>query len=115
LVRHFAGQFQAGQKSTRLNLFGGATGNMPAAASRILALPKQLYNPAAQEFMFSSQQLLHEIVAAFVHVARCAGKVIVGSHSRRAAKIICHGKDFIGRFTLTEQPLRVRTCRADRE
>ena len=78
-------------------------------------LPDLLHNPIAQEFVFSSQQILHEIVAAFVYVARCAGKVVVDSHSRGAAKITCDGKDFIGRLTLAEQPLRVRTCRADRE
>ena len=87
---------------------------MPAAASQKLS-PQSVTQSPAQEFVFSSQQLLHEIVAAFVDVAGCAGKVIVDSHSRGAAEIICDGKDFIGRFTLTEQPLRVRTCRADRE
>ena len=78
-------------------------------------LPDLLHNPIAQEFVFSSQQLLHEIVAAFIYIARRAGKVVIDSHSRRAAKIICYGKDFIDWLTLTEQPLRVRTCRADRE
>src|SRR5258705_6791745 len=41
--------------------------------------------------------------------------MMIDSHARRTAEIIRNGKDFVGRFTLAEQPLRVRTRRADRK
>ena len=64
--------------------------------------------------MFSGEQLLHKIVPALIRAARGAGEMIIDSHPGRATEIICDGKNFIGWFPLTEQPLRVRTCRADR-
>src|SRR5438445_7135883 len=67
-----------------------------------------LHNAVAQELVFSGQQILHKSVAAFVCVARCAGKMLIDSHSRRATKIICKQENFIGRFALAEQPLRIR-------
>ena len=51
--------------------------------------------------MFSGEQLLHEIVTAFIRIARGAGEMMIDSHPGGAAKIICDGKDFIGRLTLT--------------
>src|ERR1043166_7902276 len=41
--------------------------------------------------------------------------MIIDPRARRAAEIICDGKNFVRRFTLAEQPLRIRTGRADRE
>src|SRR4029077_272357 len=84
---------------------------LPAPTAKIAVL----HNPVAQEFVLPCKQLLHESVTAFVHVARCAGEMLIDSHSRRATKIICKYQNFIGRFALTEQPLRIRASRADRE
>ena len=65
--------------------------------------------------MFSGEQLLHQLIAAPVHVAHCAGEMMIDSRLRRAAEIICDAENFIRRFPLAKQPLRVRTGRADRE
>src|SRR6266478_5274019 len=54
-----------------------SAGETPADPTARMAA---LHNPAAQEFVFSSQQLLHEIVAALIRVARRAGKVLIDSH-----------------------------------
>src|SRR5262249_49867812 len=74
-----------------------------------------LHNAVAQHRMLSGEQILHEIITAFIRVARSAREMMVDSHSRRPTEIICNGKNFARRFTLAEQPLRVRTCRTDRK
>src|SRR5262249_14140293 len=74
-----------------------------------------LHNALTQQLVLSSEQILHEIETSFVGVARCASKMMIDSHARRPAEIIRNGKNFICRFTLAEQPLRVRARRADRK
>jgi len=74
-----------------------------------------LHHSFAQQLVLSGKQILHEIVTASIRVARGAGEMMIDSHSRRAAEIIRNGKNFIGWLPLTEQPLRVRTGRADRK
>jgi len=69
------------------------------------ALP--LHHALAQQLVFSGEQILHEIVTALIGVARGACEMMIDSHARRSAEIIRNGKDFGGRFTLAEQPLRV--------
>src|SRR4051794_3190195 len=41
--------------------------------------------------------------------------MMIDSHPGGSAKIICDGENFIGWFSLTKQPLRIRTCGADRK
>ena len=65
--------------------------------------------------MLSGEQILHEIVTTFIRIAPGAGEMMIDSDARRSAEIIRNGKNFVGRFTLVEQPLRVRTRRADRK
>src|ERR1700757_3062465 len=74
-----------------------------------------LHDAVTQQLVLSNKQILHEIVPALVRVAHCAGEMMVDSRACRATEIICDRKNFISRLALTEQPLRVRTCRADRE
>jgi hypothetical protein len=74
-----------------------------------------LHNALTQHLVLSGEQILHEIVTTFIGIARSAGEMMIDSHARRSAEIIRNGKDFVGRFTLVEQPLRVRTRRADRK
>jgi hypothetical protein len=42
----------------------------------------QLHDAFADEFVFSGEQLLHEIVTALVYVARCAGEMMIDSRPR---------------------------------
>ena len=74
-----------------------------------------LDHAVAQQFVLSGKQILHEIVTAFIGVARNAGEMMIDSHARRPAEIIRDGKNFVGRFSLAEQPLRVRTRGTDRK
>jgi hypothetical protein len=74
-----------------------------------------LHHALTQQFVLSGEQILYEIVTAFIGIARSAGEMMIDSHARRPAEIIRNGKDFVGRFTLAEQPLRVGTRRADRK
>ena len=74
-----------------------------------------LHHALTQQLVLSGEQILHEIVTAFIGIAGSAGEMMIDSHARRSAEIIRNGKDFVGRFTLVEQPLRVRTRRADRK
>jgi hypothetical protein len=74
-----------------------------------------LHDALTKQLVFSGEQILHEIVTAFIRVARGAGEIMIDSHPGGAAKIICDGKNFIGWFPLTEEPLRVRTRCANRE
>jgi hypothetical protein len=59
-----------------------------------------LHYALTQQLVFSGEQLLHEIVTAFIRIARGAGEMMIDSHPGGAAKIICDGKNFVGRFTL---------------
>ncbi len=81
----------------------------PAAHARYL------HDAIAEKRVFTGEQVLHESVAALIRVAGCAGEVIINSHACGAAEIICDRENFISWFALAEQPLRVRTRRADRE
>jgi hypothetical protein len=74
-----------------------------------------LHNALTKQGVLSGEQILHEIVTASIGVEGGAGKMMIDSHARRPAEIIRNGKDFVSRFTLTDQPLRVRTCRANRK
>ena len=74
-----------------------------------------LHHALTQQLVFSGEQILHEIVTAFIGIARGAGEMMIDSHTRRPAEIIRNGKNFVGWFTLAEQPLRVRTRGADRK
>ena len=74
---------------------------------------EESYNSSTEHLVFSGEQILHEIVTAFIGIARGACEMMIDSHPGGAAKIICDGKNFIGWFPLTEQPLRVRTRGAD--
>jgi hypothetical protein len=66
-----------------------------------------------QELVFSGEQVLHKIVPALIRVAGGAGEMMIDSHAGGAAEIIRDRKNFVGRFTLAEQPLRLKACRAD--
>jgi hypothetical protein len=66
-----------------------------------------LHNALTQQLVLSGEQILHKIVTAFIGVARSAGEMMIDSHTRRSAEIIRNGKNFVGRFTLAKQPLRV--------
>jgi hypothetical protein len=61
-----------------------------------------LHNALAKQFVFSGEQILHEIVTAFIRVARSACEMMVDSHPRRSTEIIRNGKDFVSRFTLAD-------------
>ena len=74
-----------------------------------------LHHALAKKLVFSGEQILHKIETAFIGVARGASEMMIDPHSRRAAEIIRDGKNFVSRFTLAEQPLCVRTRRADRK
>src|SRR5258707_15760174 len=89
-----------------------ASQQTPAGPTRKVRV---LHNTLTQHLMFSGEQILHKIVTAFIRVARGAGEIMIDSHPGGAAKIICDGKNFIGWFPLTEQPLRVRTGPANPE
>ena len=43
--------------------------------------PDRLHNALAQQLVLPSQQFLHQIVAAFVHVARCPGEMMIDPRS----------------------------------
>ena len=74
-----------------------------------------LDHAVAQQLVLPGKQILHEIVTAFVSIARGAGEMMIDSHTRRPTEIIRNGKNFVRWFTLAEQPLRVRTRGADRK
>jgi hypothetical protein len=61
-----------------------------------------LHNALAEKFVFSGEQILHEIITTFIGVARSAGEMMVDSHSCRATEIIRNGKNFVSRFTLAD-------------
>src|SRR5436190_974060 len=82
----------------------GPTGKMPV-----------LHDALTQHLVLSGEQILHEIVTAFVGIARGAGEMMIDPHPGGSTKIICHGKNFIGWFALAKQPMRVSTCGADRK
>jgi len=65
--------------------------------------------------VLSGKQILHELITAPVNILMRAGEVIVDPHARRAAEIICDRKNFVSRFALAKQPLRIRASRADGE
>ena len=65
--------------------------------------------------MLSGEQILHEIETPFVGIACGACEMMIDSHLRRTAEIIRDGKNFVRRFALAQQPLRVRTRGADRK
>src|SRR6266540_2482165 len=89
-----------------------SAGETPTGPTRKMAA---LHHALTQHLVLSGEQILHEIVTAFIGIAGSAGEMMIDSHARRPAEIIRNGKDLVGRFTLAEQPLRVRTGRANRE
>ena len=61
-----------------------------------------LHDPLPQQLVLPGEQILHEIITAFIRVARSAREMMVDSHSRRPTEIIRNGKNFAGRFTLAD-------------
>jgi len=41
-----------------------------------------LHHALTQQLVFSGQQILHEIVTAFIGIARSAGEMMIDSHAR---------------------------------
>src|SRR2546421_4638143 len=113
---------QSGQRSTASCLWGNRASCLVARmrvnrrdARRPPRKMRVLHNALTQQLVLSGEQILHKIVTAFIRVERGAGEMMIDSHPGGAAKIICDGKNFIGWFPLTEEPLCVRTGRANRE
>ena len=52
-----------------------------------LAARFYLHDPVAQQLVLSGKQILHEIVPAFVSIARGAGEMMIDSHARQPAEI----------------------------
>jgi hypothetical protein len=106
--RHLAIQLKSRAKSKLV--ISQSAGETPAVLTasprdesvRLADKMAVLHDAFTQERVLSGKQILHESVAAFVHVPRCTGEMMIDSHPRRAAEIICNGKNFIGRFTLAE-------------
>src|SRR5207244_8702925 len=73
----------------------------------------QLNNAVAQHRVFSGEQFLRELITALVDIALRSGEMSVDPQSRGAAKIVRERQDFVARFALAEQPLRIGTGRAD--
>jgi hypothetical protein len=90
------------KKSKQKNFSGRPGGGVPT-----------LDDAFAQEFVFTSEQILHKNVAALIHVTRCSSKMMIDSHPRGSAEIVCNRDNLIRGFSLAEQPLRIRTRRAD--
>jgi hypothetical protein len=80
----------------------GPPATCPAAAGKMPALPEELHDALTEKFVFSGEQILHEIITAFICVSCGAGEMMVDSHSCRATEIIRNGKNFVNRFTLTD-------------
>src|SRR5207253_1270962 len=74
-----------------------------------------LYDPLTETFVFSCQQLLRQIVAGAVSIARGAGEMMIDSHFGGATEIPRNRKDFIGRLTGVDLVLCEGTRRANRE
>src|SRR4030095_10200907 len=74
-----------------------------------------LYDAVSQKLVFSREQFLHQLIAAPIHVAHGARKMMIDSRPRRSTEANGERKNFIRGFTLAEQPLGVRTGRADRK
>src|SRR6266704_2920655 len=89
------------------NQSAGATPARPTAKMAVL------HNPVAQHGVLSGEQILHEFVAGFVRVARRAREVMVDPHARGTTEIIRDRQNFIGRFALAKQPLRISASRTD--
>lgn len=75
----------------------------------------QLNNAVAQHRVFTGEQFLRQPITTFVDIVLRAGEMIVDPQPRGSAKIIGQRKDFVARFALAKQPLRVGTSRADGE
>ena len=57
---------------------------------RATVVPKRLHDSLPETFVFSSQQLLRQIVPRAVGIARSSGKMMVDSHFGRATEIARH-------------------------
>jgi hypothetical protein len=68
--------------------FGGLEAHRPSQAG---CLDLQLHDAFAQNFVFSGQQILGELVTTSINVSAGAGKVIIDSHTRRSTEIIGEG------------------------
>ena len=65
--------------------------------------------------MFTGEQILRELVAAFIDVTHRAGEVILDAHARGTAEVICEREDFLDGFATVNVVLRGRSGRAYRE
>src|SRR4029077_18143956 len=84
-------------------------------ATPYCAKPTRLHDAFTQELVFTGKQILGELITASVGIAARAGKMMIDSRTRGTTKIICDRKDFVARFTLAKQILRVRTGRTHRK
>src|SRR4029453_16137913 len=74
-----------------------------------------LHDAVAQELVFSGEQILHQNVAALVHVTHCAREMMIDSRPSRTTEIICDRENLVRGFALAEEPLGIRAGRADRK
>ena len=68
-----------------------------------------LHYALTQQLVFSGEQLLHEIVTAFIRIARGAGEMMIDSHPGGAANQVRNRKNFLSRFQSTSAMKRSRT------
>jgi len=74
-----------------------------------------LDHAVAQQLVLSGKQILHEIVTAFVSIARGAGEMMVDPHFGGTTEITRNRKDFGGRLTRVDLVLREGAGSADGE
>src|SRR5438105_8493381 len=74
-----------------------------------------LHNSPSKICVLPGQQLLRQIVAGAVSIARGAGEMMIDSHFGGATEIPRNRKDFIGRLTGVDLVLCEGTRRANRE
>jgi hypothetical protein len=53
-----------------------------------------LNDAVAKRFVPSDEQILHQIVTAFMGIAHGAGEMMIDSHARRLTETIRNGKNF---------------------
>ena len=71
-------------------------GNMPANASRMLALP-QLHHPLPQAFVFSGEQLLCQLITPPIDVVVCTGEMMFYPQTSGTTEIFRKREDFVTR------------------
>jgi len=79
------------------------------------ATPRVLHDPFAEVGVFSSEELLGQVVTDAIRVLRRAGEMVIDPHFRRATEVRRKEKHLVRRLAALDFVLRKRAGRAHRK